>query len=598
MDDHVTYEEMRIRSASMADGGSLVIRAETTPGGESDVSVENCREQLERILNSAEFDATDRERRFLTYVVDETLAGRSSRIKAYSIAVEVFGRDASFDPQADPIVRVEAGHLRRAIERYYLTAGQADPILITIPKGGYVPNFSLRSIPDPVAEEPAATPARAQMERRWRSHPSIALAAAIFVAAAIVLAWLGYSSRPGPSKPEVPRLLVEWFDDLTGTDESAALARGLTQEVISHLSKFKDIVVVQSPASATLPQVRYVLAGSVDLSADRFRFRVRMLNRADGSVLWAQSYDGATTVPGLLKAQADVAQNVATSLAQSYGVIFQADARLVVPNPPDNWAAYSCTLSYYAYRANFDPAARSSVRSCLEKAVERFPNYATGWALLSQTYIDDVRFRYPFDPAWSPASLDRALAAARRAVELEPLSIRGLQAQMFALYFRREFDAARRIGSRAMAINPNDTELMGEYGYRLALSGNWNEGCALVAEARERNPGPLSYYEVGLALCSYFSGDHQQAAVWIRKADVSGNALYHAIAAAIFAEGGLKADAERERAWLVEHEPDLVRNLAEETSLRFARSEDVEMFLGSLKKAGLEFPGVVSAIAH
>ena len=95
--------------------------------------------------NSADFDATGREHRFLSYVVEETLAGRGDRIKAYSIAVEVFGRDVSFDPQTDPIVRIEAGHLRRALERYYLTAGQADPILITIPKGGYVPTFSLRS---------------------------------------------------------------------------------------------------------------------------------------------------------------------------------------------------------------------------------------------------------------------------------------------------------------------------------------------------------------------------------------------------------------------------------------------------------------------
>jgi hypothetical protein len=92
-------------------------------------------------LNSADFEATDR--------------GRGSRINAYSVAVEVFGRDVSCDPQTDPIVRIEEGHLRRSLERYYLTAGQTDPILITIPKGGYVPAFSfdhsrpLRTYPKP-----------------------------------------------------------------------------------------------------------------------------------------------------------------------------------------------------------------------------------------------------------------------------------------------------------------------------------------------------------------------------------------------------------------------------------------------------------------
>ncbi|MGO4841151.1 hypothetical protein AB4144_53745, partial [Rhizobiaceae sp. 2RAB30] len=76
----------------------------------------------------------------------------------------------------------------------------------------------------------------------------------------------------------MPRLLVEWFDDLSGKNGSAAFARGLTQEIISHLSKFKDIVVVQARDPSDLPQTRYVLAGSVDLSADQFRFRVRMLD--------------------------------------------------------------------------------------------------------------------------------------------------------------------------------------------------------------------------------------------------------------------------------------------------------------------------------
>lgn len=551
---------------------------------------QDCRDQLARILSSADFDATDRERRFLGHVVEETLAGRGDRIKAYSIAVEVFGRDSSFDPQSDPIVRVEAGHLRRAIERYYLTAGHADPVLITIPKGGYVPNFSFRSLPGPTDQQHEEAPKPAPSLRRWRTKPQLALAGMMLVAIAAILVWWGASRSLSPNRPEVPRLLVDWFDDLAGSGAPGALPRGLTQEVISQLSKFRDIVVVQPTGPETDRQARYELAGSVDLSAGSFQFRVRLLNRADGSVLWAHTYDRATTVPDLVKAQADIARDVATSLAQAYGVIFQADAALLVPNPPDDWAAYSCTLSYYSYRANFDPAARSSVRSCLEKAVERFPNYATAWALLSQIYSDEIRFNFPFDPAGSPASLDRALAAANRSVELEPLNIRGLQAQMFALYFRNEIDAALDVGHRAIELNPNDTEVLGEYGYRLALSGKWDQGCPMVARARERSSGPPAYYETALAVCSYFSSDFQQASIWIKKANIPTNALYHVIAAAIFAEAGSKADAERQRVWLMENGPALVNNVRKEASLRFGRSEDVERFLASLKRAGLEFP--------
>ena len=104
------------------------------------------RDQLERILQSAEFRASDKQRKFLSFVVDETLEGRASQLKGYTVAVAVYGRAETFDPQVDPIVRVEAGRLRRALERYYLTAGKNDPVRIKIPKGGYVPTFQEHTI--------------------------------------------------------------------------------------------------------------------------------------------------------------------------------------------------------------------------------------------------------------------------------------------------------------------------------------------------------------------------------------------------------------------------------------------------------------------
>jgi hypothetical protein len=99
------------------------------------LSADAIRAAVGRVLTSPDFDVPDRARRFLTYVVEEAIAGRGDRIKAYSIATEVFGRDSDFDAQVDPVVRIEAGRLRRALEHYYLTAGRDDEIVTTIPKG-------------------------------------------------------------------------------------------------------------------------------------------------------------------------------------------------------------------------------------------------------------------------------------------------------------------------------------------------------------------------------------------------------------------------------------------------------------------------------
>lgn len=579
--------------------GVPVGQAESSAGDEGDVSAADCRAQLARILDSQDFDATDRAHRFLRYVVEEALSGRSDRIKAYSIAVEVFGRDASFDPQSDPIVRIEAGHLRRAIERYYLTAGVADPILIAIPKGGYIPAFARRLPQPPSAKQPTAAAIAMPAEPapgRLRPRPLLAAAAALLVAvlAAGSATWWWASAGQKPGGPERPRLLVQPFDDLTGTKASVAIATGLSQEVIGQLSKFRDIVVVESidaQADEAVPVPRFTLAGSVNLSDEAFRLRVRFTNRSDGSVLWANSYDGAMNVGELVEAQSDIARNVATTLAQSYGVISKADSSVRMENPPDDWAAYSCTLSFYAYRKEADLKDLPAVRDCLEKAVARFPNYATAWGLLSQAHIDSVRFSFPFDPRKSPETIGLALTSAKRAVELDPFNVRGLQAEMMALFFNRDVDAALAAGKRAMELNPNDTELMSEYGGWLAQSGNWAEGCRLVADALERNPARLAYSETELALCEYFARNYEKAATLIRRTPAEHNPNYHAIAAAVFAEGGYPDEADRERVWLETNVPGLIRNARQEVSLRFMRPEDVDFFLGSLKKAGLDVGG-------
>ncbi len=99
------------------------------------------RQQINRILTSPEFTATDVQKSFLTFVVETVLAGRSHEIKGYTVATQVFGRGEDFNQATDPIVSIQANKLRRALERYYLVAGQNDPVRIDIPKGSYVPHF-------------------------------------------------------------------------------------------------------------------------------------------------------------------------------------------------------------------------------------------------------------------------------------------------------------------------------------------------------------------------------------------------------------------------------------------------------------------------
>ncbi len=121
-----------------ARGGGIRAGAEVTS---SEATHDGIRLQLVRIVGSAPFSGSLRLTRFLTFVVKATLAGEGARIKAYTIAIEALGRGSEFDPQADPIVRVEAGRLRAALARYYADAGRDDPVVIELPRGSYVPTF-------------------------------------------------------------------------------------------------------------------------------------------------------------------------------------------------------------------------------------------------------------------------------------------------------------------------------------------------------------------------------------------------------------------------------------------------------------------------
>ena len=134
------------------------------------------RRELKKVLGSADFDAPRRSLEFLRFIVEETLAGRGEAISQTTIATKVFGRKDDFDAIVDPIVRIQAGRLRRSLERYYLLSGAQDPVRIELPKGTYVPVFRACNVAEAGTPETAATEAgspertRGGPRRRWPSR--------------------------------------------------------------------------------------------------------------------------------------------------------------------------------------------------------------------------------------------------------------------------------------------------------------------------------------------------------------------------------------------------------------------------------------------
>ncbi|NKL32439.1 adenylate cyclase [Rhizobium leguminosarum bv. viciae] len=567
---------------------------------------DDIREQLERVVSSPEFPGVGRAAAFLRYVVSETLEGRGNRIKAYSIAIEVFGRDAGFT-QDDPVVRIEAGRLRRSLERYYLVAGQHDPVRIDIPKGGYVPTFAW-SCPASVdtGDEEAGETSHPEVRSRpwWRARRVLLPGAAALAAVAISLYWIGTRS-PAPSlervaslSPDRPALVVAPFANLGEGPEAQLYTAGLTEELMTMLPRFKEIKVFGRETSKSLPAdvgasevraefgARYLLAGGVRTSGKRLRVTARLLDTSDGEILWSENYDNDLASEDLFAIQTDVARKVATAIAQPYGVMAQIDS---ASPPPDDLGAYECTLRFYAYRSELSPEAHARVRDCLEAALARFPNYATAWAMLSIVYLDEDRYKFNPTPDQDTAT-QRALDAARRATQIDPSNTRGLQALMTALFFDRHLAESLRVGEQALATNPNDTELMGEFGTRLAIAGQWQRGAALLDQAIALNPGSGGFYHGTRALAAYMLRDNHTAVLEIRQANMQKFPLFHVVAAIIYAEAGMMEDARREGQIFVSMRPDFLPNLVTELAMRNMQPEDRDRLIEGLRKAGMTVP--------
>ena len=160
------------------------------------------------------------------------------------------------------------------------------------------------------------------------------------------------------------------------------------------------------------------------------------------------------------------------------------------------------------------------LRQCLERAVARFPGYATAWAMLSLIALDEDRFAFNPQPG-VPGPIERALQAARRAVDLDADNARGLQALMMALFFRGEVDEAERVGELALAANPQDSELLSEFGLRVAMAGDWQRGRELVERALARDPAYSGYCHAVLALIAYMQRDLDRAEAEIRQANLT-----------------------------------------------------------------------------
>lgn len=569
------------------------------------------REAVARIVASDAFDAPERNRRFLEYIVEETLSGNAGRIKAYSIAIAVFGRDDGFDPQTDPIVRIEASRLRRSLERYYLLAGQDDALRIEIPKGGYVPTFERRPLAADDRSSRAAASAtdgdrRASPFRLW---PFAMVGGAVLVAALLVWVAAGSSFDGGPdeqvanlfgrsgSAAQGPRILVMPFVDDGGQAAGARLAHGVTREIVVGLTRFSDLVVFNAAngppdvsAAASDPfaadaGVDFLLQGGVSDLDGQFRVSASLVDAASGRHLWSGRFERASTASDIIAVRDQIADQIVRALAQPYGVLFSTKALEIEGKPLETLSSYECVLLYQQYWRQLTAAAFPTVRDCLERAIVVEPGDAEAFASLALVYIDNYRagFGEPIEDA-----LPRALALATRATELAPASAPGYKALYLVHWLTNDVERSLEAAERALALNPNDTEMMAELGLRYALRNEWPRGMALIDKAYAHNPNLPGLYRIGPFLHHYREGRFAEALAEAKRIDTPDIVYGHICLAMAAAQLGLSDEATAALEGIAGLYPDYGEEVIADLEKRNVHPTIIVMAVEGLAKAGLD----------
>jgi TolB-like protein len=578
---------------------------ESKTAGEPYPRADDILRELDRITESTDFKSTPRRKKLLRYLVEELLAGRTRELKGYSIATLVFERDDTFDPQTDPVVRLEARRLRHDLDGYYASVGRDRPLRIMIPKGQYVPLIEWLDPAKEITSEPASVPSVEQAVSRPRNSTAPDRRQLLLVAACafLVLFLVGISFiERGLAVPNSrvdengPSLVVLPFLTKGDNPKDSLLALGLADEIMASISRFAGIrLYLPSGRERELSggdpieigrnlSLSYVVDGSVDLDQQNqtLRTSARLIDVGTQRILWIGTYDRRYSARSLRPVQQEIANSIAATLGQPYGIL--NDSMITDPETTAI-SSYECVLQAYAYRRSFTKALHTPVLSCLQDAVARDPNYVDAWAMLAWLYMDEGRFDWLKEGSQVEA-YRRAVSTAQHALALDRNNILALKALSSTLHYMGEFPEAERIQRQAYLLNPNDPDLLAQLGWRLAVRGNFVEGIPYLKQALDRSVNPPGWYYHLIAIDQYLNGQYDAMLTTSQRSTIDGSAISWSLVAIANGALGRKEEARKALALMNEKSPLLARDPASMYRRHHAVDRIVDALVSGLRKAG------------
>ncbi|MDH7799926.1 MULTISPECIES: hypothetical protein [unclassified Beijerinckia] len=484
----------------------------------SDVEQQQIESSLRDILAQDDFKASGRLSAFLKFIVTETLEGRADRLKAFTIAVTVYGRDDTFDPQANSIVRVEATRLRRMLERYFREQGRDAPIEIRIPKGRYVPEFIRRDAPDarPSLDENRSNDARMADDRssgRGSERPTppagrprsinlwLPLVAGVILLTGLAgfIGWQQWD-RPEANPSPPPRFAdndpPESADSFRPVEPTIAVAlRENTDPELNQLGlRIKDAIEHEFERADDMSIIERIGNGAtrvdyrVDLTIEslgnnRAVLRVRVTHVSSGELIWSRNLRDFPLDPKSFD-QDRRPSDIGLAISRPYGLIF-ADYRS--RTRPDSGARrpFFCVIRAFDYFQDRTQANFRDALSCLDIALVTRPDFATGAALRAMLIADDYVTKV--NGPDSSYTLADAMASARRAVASDSQHPRPHVAMAMVQFLSGNQQGYEESIQRAIDLNPSAAYALAQQGATSILLGQIDEGLTHLNAAIAQN---------------------------------------------------------------------------------------------------------------
>jgi adenylate cyclase len=410
------------------------------------------------------------------------------------------------------------------------------------------------------------------------------------------------ASGPAPrptqeAPPSKPSIAVLPFGNLSGDPEQQYFSDGITEDIITELSRFHQLIVIARHSSfqfrdrgadlkliARDLNVQYVVEGSIRKVGNRVRITAQLIDTASGSHLWAERYD--RSLADLFDLQDEVAKMIASALAVRLELEDLAKAKR---KPPDSMRAYDYWVRGKKCLDLWTPEANAEARRLFTKAIESDAEYARGYAGLAFTY-EWAAFYTAWD-ADGHSSSENAYLNAERAVALDDTDHLPHVTLGWVHHERGEYEQAQEHFARATAINPNDADTMMNKAMVLALEGKSEAALEMAQFAIRLNPRHPDWYIAYLGGCFFRAGRYAEAAaIWERSPDAVPEA--RAVLAAAYVMAGRPDEARRHMGKFLRRfslhwtgQPSVQSFIAKVFSFR--EPADLQRFGDALREAGM-----------